>query len=346
MGTERNKPGTNKQDAGNMKKALVTGGGGFLGSNIVRMLLDKGVSVRSLQRSDNPDLKELGVNIIRGDIGDQASVINAAQDCDVVFHVAAKAGVWGDYDDYYQCNVVGTENVLKACRTHNIQKLIYTSTPSVVFDGRDEKNINESAPYPEHFLTAYQKTKALAEQMILEANCDSLLTVALRPHLIWGPGDPHLVPRIIERAKTGKLRLVGKQNNLVDSTYVDNAARAHILAAEDLMNDANCAGKAYFISNGEPLPMSELINKILTTSDLAAVTKSVPIQLAYTIGFLMELFYKILNLDNEPVMTRFIAKQLSCAHYYDLSAAKQDFSYEPTVSIDEGMERLKFSFNK
>jgi 2-alkyl-3-oxoalkanoate reductase len=346
LGTERNKPGTNKQDANNMKKALVTGGGGFLGSNIVRMLLNRGVSVRSLQRSDNPELIKLGVDIIRGDISDQATVINAAQDCDVIFHVAAKAGVWGDYDDYYQCNVVGTENVHKACRTHHIQKLIYTSSPSVVFDGHDENNINESAPYPEHFLTAYQKTKALAEQIVLDANCDSLLTVALRPHLIWGPGDPHLVPRIIERAKTGKLRLVGKQNNLVDSTYVDNAALAHILAAEDLMNDANCAGKAYFISNGEPLPMAELINKILSTSDLAPVTKTIPTQLAYTIGLLMELFYKTLNLNTEPVITRFIAKQLSCAHYYDLSAAKQDFSYEPTISINEGMARLKLSFKE
>ena len=327
-----------------MKKALVTGGGGFLGSNIVRMLLDKDVSVRSLQRSDNPDLKKLGVGVIRGDISDQTTVINAAQDCDIVFHVAAKAGVWGDYDDYYQCNVVGTENILKACQTHHIQKLIYTSSPSVVFDGHDEKNINESAPYPEHFLSAYQKTKALAEQMILQANCDSLLTVALRPHLIWGPGDPHIVPRIIERAKTGKLRLVGKQRNLVDSTYVDNAALAHILAAEDLMNDANCAGKAYFISNGEPLPMAELINKILATSDLVPVTKTIPTQLAYTTGLLLELIYKTLSLNSEPAITRFIAKQLSCAHYYDLSAAKQDFSYNPAVSIDKGLERLKLSF--
>ncbi len=327
-----------------MKKALVTGGGGFLGSSIIRMLLDKGISVRSLQRSDSPDLKELGVDIMRGDISDQTTVTNAAQDCDIVFHVAAKAGVWGKYDDYYQCNVVGTENILEACRTHHIQKLVYTSSPSVVFDGHDEKNINESTPYPKHFLTAYQKTKALAEQMILEANCSSLLTVALRPHLIWGPGDPHLVPRIIERAKTGKLRLVGKQKNLVDSTYVDNAALAHVLAAEDLVNDANCAGKAYFVSNGEPLPMAELINRILMTFDLASVTKTVPTQIAYIVGLLMELFYKVLNLDDEPVMTRFIATQLSCDHYYDLSAAKRDFSYRPVISMDNGLERLKLSF--
>ena len=329
-----------------MKKALVTGGGGFLGSSIVRMLLDKGITVRSLQRSDNPDLKKLGVEIIRGDISDRDTVINAAEGCDVIFHVAAKAGVWGDYDDYYQCNVTGTKNIIDACKTHNIQKLIYTSSPSIVFAGDDEENINESTPYADHFLTAYQKTKALAEQLVLQANNETLATVALRPHLIWGPGDPHLVPRIIERAKAGRLRLVGKQNNLVDSTYVDNAALAHIHASEALAPNAVCAGKAYFISNGEPLPMKELINKILAAADLSPVTKTIPTQLAYTIGMMLEFVYKIFNLKGEPIMTRFVARQLSCAHWYDLSAAKNYLGYQAKVTIDEGMERLKESLNK
>ena len=328
-----------------MKQALVTGGGGFLGSSIVRMLLDKGVDVRSLQRSDNPDLKKLGVEIIRGDISDRDTVINAAAGCDVIFHVAAKAGVWGDYDDYYQCNVTGTKNIIDACQIHNIQKLIYTSSPSIVFAGEDEENINESTPYAEHFLTAYQKTKALAEQMVIEANNDTLATVALRPHLIWGPGDPHLAPRIIERAKAGRLRLVGKQNNLVDSTYIDNAAQAHILAAEALAINAVCSGKAYFISNDEPLPMKELINKILAAAEISPVTKTISTQLAYTIGMMMEIVYKILKLKGEPIMTRFVARQLSCAHWYDLTAAKTYIGYQAKITIDEGMERLKASLN-
>ncbi len=329
-----------------MKQALVTGGGGFLGSNIVRMLLDKGITVRSLQRSDHPDLKKLGVEIIRGDISDRDTVINAAAGCDVIFHVAAKAGVWGNYDDYYQSNVTGTKNIIDACKAHNIQKLIYTSSPSIVFAGEDEENINESTPYAEHFLTAYQETKALAEQMVLQANNETLATVALRPHLIWGTGDPHLAPRIIERAKAGRLRLVGKQNNLVDSTYVDNAALAHLLAAEALGTNTNCAGKAYFISNDEPIPMKELINRILAVANLPPVNKTIPTQLAYTIGMVMEFVYKIFKLKEEPFMTRFIAKQLSCAHWYDLTAAKNDLGYQAKVSIDEGMERLKASLNK
>jgi len=320
-----------------MKIALVTGGGGFLGSNIVRMLLDKRITVRSLQRSNNPDLKKLGVEIMRGDISDRATVINATEGCNVIFHVAAKTGVWGDYDDYYQCNVIGTKNIIEACQTHNIQKLIYTSSPSVIFAGKDEENINESTPYPDHFLTAYQKTKALAEQMVLAANNETLATVALRPHLIWGPGDPHLVPRIIERAKAGRLRLVGKQINLVDSTYIDNAALAHILAAEAIAPNAVCAGKAYFISNDEP---------ILAAADLSPVTKTISPQLAYTIGMMLEFIYKIFKLKDEPIMTRFVARQLSCAHWYDLTAAKTNLGYQSKVTIDEGMERLKASLNK
>lgn len=326
-----------------MKNALVTGGGGFLGSHIVYILINKGIAVRTLQRSDHPELKKAGIESLTGDIRDATTVNHAAEGCDVIFHVAAKTGVWGNYNNYYQCNVIGTKNVLDACKTHGIHKLIYTSTPSVVFSGDDEEGINESTPYPDHFLTAYQKTKALAEQMVLDANSDTLVTIALRPHLIWGPGDPHLVPRIIERARDGRLRLVGKQNNLVDSTYIDNAALAHVLAAEALAHDASCAGKAYFISNGEPLPMAELINKILAAASLSPVTKTIPTQLAYILGMMMEVAYKIFNLKGEPIMTRFVAKQLSCAHWYDLTAAKRDFAYQAETSINEGMQKLKAS---
>lgn len=326
-----------------MKNALVTGGGGFLGSHIVHILLNKGIAVRTLQRSDHPELKKAGIESLTGDISDATTVAHAAEGCDVIFHVAAKTGIWGNYNNYYQCNVIGTKNVLDACKTYGIHKLIYTSSPSVVFSGDDEEGIDESTPYPDHFLTAYQKTKALAEQMVLDANSDSLATVALRPHLIWGPGDPHLVPRIIERARSGRLRLVGKQNNLVDSTYIDNAALAHVLAAKALAPDASCAGKAYFISNGEPLPMAELINKILAAASLSPITKTIPTQLAYILGMMMEVAYKIFNLKGEPIMTRFVAKQLSCAHWYDLTAAKRDFAYQAETSINEGMQKLKAS---
>ena len=321
-------------------KALVTGGGGFLGSAIVRSLLGRGYKVRTFQRGDYPFLYELGVGVHRGDLADGAAVLNATEDCDVIFHVAAKAGVWGNYDEYYQSNVIGTQNVINACEKNQISRLIYTSSPSVVFDGSDEENINESVDYPEKYLTNYPRTKALAERMILKANQEKLATVALRPHLIWGPGDPHLVPRILKRAKAGRLRLVGIRDNLVDSTYIDNAVEAHLLAAENLSTGSACAGKAYFISNGEPIPMAELINRILAAAQLPPVTKRISPATAYLAGMFFESIYKLLHITKEPLMTRFVAQQLSSAHWFDISAARRDLGYQPKISINEGMQLL------
>lgn len=326
-----------------MKTAMVTGGGGFLGSGIVRMLLQHKFKVITLQRSYSAELHRLGVQINRGDISDRQTVIDATRHCDLIFHVAGKAGVWGDYQEYYQTNVVGTENIIAACRLHHINKLIYTSTPSVVFTGDDEEYIDESTPYADRFLTAYQETKALAEQIVLKANSPSLATLALRPHLIWGPGDPHLLPRIIQRAKAGRLRLVGKRRNLIDHTYIDNAALAHILAAQALEHGSRCAGKAYFISDGEPLPMAEWINKLLNVADLPAVTKTIPPPLAYMLATIIETVYKGFNLRHEPPLTRFIVRQLCCAHYYNLAAARRELGYCPLVSTDQGLARLKGS---
>jgi nucleoside-diphosphate-sugar epimerase len=322
-------------------KVLVTGGGGFLGGAIVRALLDKGVAVRAFQRGEYPELNELGVEVCRGDLVDRSLVEEAVNGCNVVFHVAAKAGVWGEFDDYYRCNVNGTRHVIDACIKRGVTKLIYTSTPSVVFNGEDEENINESTPYPSRFFNAYQETKALAERGVLKANSTSLATIALRPHLIWGPGDPHLVPRIIKRAKAGKLKLVGTSSNLVDSTYIDNAALAHILAADHLQPGSSCAGKAYFISNGEPITMADLINRILAAAHLSPVSKTVSPWVASVAGTVFESIYSMLRKKEEPLMTRFIARQLASAHWFDLSAAKQDLGYQPVVTIDEGMQRLE-----
>src|SRR5947199_598803 len=200
-------------------KALVTGGGGFLGSAIVRRLRARGDEVRSFSRGDYPELRNLGVETIQGDLADPEAVTSAAQGCDIVFHVAAKAGIWGPYQEYYRANVLGTQNVIAACRRWHINRLVYTSSPSVVFNGQDMEGVDESTPYPQHFEASYPETKAQAEKLVLEANSDDLATVALRPHLIWGPGDQHLVPRIIARAKIGALRRIGRRPLLVDSIY-------------------------------------------------------------------------------------------------------------------------------
>ncbi|UAL45110.1 NAD-dependent epimerase/dehydratase family protein [Shewanella inventionis] len=326
-----------------VNKVFVTGAGGFLGFAICQRLRAAGIEVVGFARGDYPKLAMLGVDMHRGDISDFTSVKNAIQGCDMVFHVASKAGVWGSKQSYYSPNVDGANNIIKACKALNIHHLVYTSTPSVTFAGIDENGINESAPYASQYLNYYGESKAIAEQNILAANSDSLKTTALRPHLIWGPNDPHLVPRVIERAKAGKLKLVGYQDKLVDTIYIDNAAYAHILAGVDLVYAAKSAGKAYFLSNDQPITMAAMLNNILACADLPPVTKRVPAGVAYTAGVVLEAIYGLLNKTQEPIMTRFVARQLSTSHYFDISAAKQDLGYQPLISIEQGMQRLKQS---
>jgi nucleoside-diphosphate-sugar epimerase len=322
-------------------RVLVTGAGGFLGQSIVRALDARGDEVCTLQRGEYPALNALGVAINKGDIANKDAVIHASENCDAIVHVAARAGIWGDYQDYYRSNVCGTLNVIDACRKNDIKKLVYTSSPSIVFAGEDEDGIDESTPLPEHYLTNYQRTKAEAEELVLSANNKELATVALRPHLIFGPGDPHLAPRIIQRAKSGRLRLVGNRKNLVDITFIDNAVSAHLLALDALQTGANCSGKAYFISNDEPMPMADIVNRILKAASLPSVSKTISPGLAYAVGSVMEAVYSLFHIKSEPFMTRFIARQLSRSHWYNISAAKRDLKYEAKVSIEEGMQRLQ-----
>ena len=320
-------------------KALVTGGGGFLGGAVVRQLRQHGREVRSFTRSAYPWLDELGVEQVLGDLADPVAVENAVAGVDGVYHVAARAGVWGRYADYFATNVTGTENVIAACRKHGVRRLVYTSTPSVVHAGGDIAGANESLPYPPHYAAAYPETKALAEKAVLAANGPALATVALRPHLIWGPGDPHLIPRIVERAKAGKLRRIGSRPVTVDVTYVDNAAEAHLLAANALAS-GTAAGKAYFVSNGEPIDLWEFINRVLAAAGVPPVTRTVSVWKAKLAGRLLEWTYRVLPLPGEPPMTRFVAEQLSTSHWYDITAARRDLGYEPRVTVEEGLARL------
>lgn len=320
--------------------ALVTGGGGFLGSAIVRRLRERGDHVHSLSRGQYPELAALGVVQHQGDIADSIAVSRAASGCDIVFHVAAKAGIAGRYRAYHRVNVLGTANVLTACRHHGIARLVYTSSPSVIFDGRDMAGVDESVPYPSHHEAAYPQTKAIAERLVLRANGPTLATVSLRPHLIWGPGDNHLIPRLLARSRAGRLRRIGREATRIDSVYIDNVADAHVLAAERLAPGSPIAGKAYFITQGEPVPMWDLINRILHAAGLGPVTQSVPTEWAYATGWLLELVYGVFWPNDEPPMSRFVARELTTAHWFDITAARRDLGYEPKVSLDEGMRRL------
>jgi len=321
-------------------KVLVTGATGFLGKALARALLKKRYDVVCFSRRDIPELSELGASVVKGDIADGKAFASALSGCEALFHAASKTGIWGSYDEYYRSNVTGTENALSACIINNVRTLVYTSSPSVVFGETHQEGVNESAPYPDRYLASYPRTKAMAEKLILKANGVELSTVSLRPHLIWGPDDPHFFPRLISRAKTGRLRIVGNGKNLIDSTYIDNVVDAHILALERLSPGSVIAGKSYFITNGEPLQAEDLINRFLKAGGIAPVTGRINAGAAYIAGALMELLHLVFRKSEEPMMTRFLATELSCSHWYDISAAGRELGYYPDVTIDEGMERL------
>lgn len=323
-------------------KILVTGGNGFLGSRIVSRLLAQGHVVDIFARSLDANKSTDNSLHIPGDLTDRDQILRAIEGKDAVFHVAAKAGVWGRRRDYFDTNVTGTRNVIAACGVHGVKTLIYTSTPSVVFNAASLEGVNEDTPYATRFLTHYAESKCIAEKGVLAASgVGGLRTVALRPHLIWGTGDPHLVPRVLARAKAGRLKRVGDGTNKVDITHVEDAADAHVLALEHI---EAAAGKAYFISS-EAVVLWEWINALLSRMGLPPVTRSVPRGLAYKLGATFEFLYGLFGIASEPPMTRFVAENLATSHWFDISRARKDLGYEPkrfgTAALDDYLQTEK-----
>ena len=318
---------------------LVTGGGGFLGKAIVRRLIARGDRVRSFSRSVYPQLAEMGVEQVQGDLADAGAVAAACEGVEAVFHVAAKAGMWGDREAFYKANVTGTENVIAACRQQEVQRLIHTSSPSVVFDDGDMEGVDESVPYPAHFHAPYPETKARAEQLVRAAAENGLATVCLRPHQIWGPEDSHILPRIVARAK--RLKRIGDGTNRVDTIYIDNAAEAHLLADVALAANPELSGRVYFISDDAPIPLWEMVDHLLVASGLPKIKGSVSPQTAYRAGAVFETLYNWLGIEKDPPMTRWVAREAATSHWFDITAAKRDLKYAPIVSIEEGLQRLR-----
>ena len=321
--------------------ALVTGASGFLGLYVVEQLLARGDRVRALCRGNHPRLQALGVETVRADLRNRQAVVDACRGVEAVFHVGGVAGIGGPWKRYHETNTLGTRHVVEGCLTHGVGRLVYTSSPSVTFDGRSQEGVDESAPYPKRWLCHYAHSKALAEQHVLAANgTNGLSTCALRPHLIWGPRDRNLIPRLLSDARRGWLRRVSDGTNLIDTVYVENAASAHLLAADALRPGSPVVARAYFISQGEPVHCWKWINEILALAGLPPVHKSLSLPAAWTIGAACEAVCTLLRLDGEPPMSRFLARQLATSHYFDITRAREDFGYEPKISMAEGMRRL------
>jgi len=320
-------------------RALVTGGGGFLGSGIAKSLHEKQHDVTVVGRHHYSHLPK-GIKLFQGDIRDFDFLRKIIVGMDAVFHTAAFPGIWGRAEDFYSINVDGTHNVIKACLINGVRKLIFTSSPSVVYGSSSLEGVDETVPYPENYLSEYPRTKAIAEKLVIEANGLNLATVSIRPHLIWGPGDPHLVPRLLAKADKGRLVRVGQGENRVDIIYIDNAVYAHLQACDALGIGKPSAGKVYFVSDGEPVNLWEWINEVLKKTSRPPVTRSISYRTASRLGYFLEKIYNWGNIKKEPPMTRFLASQLATSHYFNISLAKKDFGYGPVVNPEEGMNRL------
>jgi nucleoside-diphosphate-sugar epimerase len=364
---------------------LVTGGTGFLGRHIVGRLLAQGRPVTVLARRAAPGLAARGVRFITAALDDTAALRDACAGIHTVFHVAAKVGVWGRYDDFHRANVLGTRALLASARAHGARVFVHTSTPSVVYNGRDLAGADESLPLTTRCPSPYPLTKAVAEREVLAADSPALRTVALRPHLIWGDDDPHLIPRVLAQARRGRLRIVGAGRNRVDMVHVENATDAHLLAEAALLRelypdakntraaagifgvrrpvaafdgatsraapsaDANAkpatapgtaSGRAYFITNGEPVLLWDWINHLLAALGAPPVRKRIPLRAASAIGACCEAAWRVLPLRGEPPLTRFIAAELAKDHWFDPAAARRDLGYAPRISMAEGTAAL------
>ncbi len=329
--------------------ALVTGGTGFLGRHIVEQLLAAGRSVAVLARRSAPDLERRGVRCLTADLADPGAMGAACRGVATVFHTAAKVGVWGSRTAFFRANVLGTRALLDGCREQGVQRLVYTSTLSVIYNGRDLAGVDESLPLATACPSAYPLSKAAAEREVLAANSPALRTIALRPHLIWGVGDPHLVPRMLTQARSGRLRIVGPGRNRVDLVHVRNVADAHLLAERALGDrppaaagtpEPPAAGRAYFVTNGEPVFLWDWINGLLRGLGLPPVTRHLSRRAALAAGAGSELLWYLLRLRGEPPLTRFVAKELALDHWADIGAARRDLGYEPRVTMAEGTAEL------
>lgn len=325
-------------------KVLVTGAGSLLLGGIAQQLAERGDHVVCLQRRVKERTHQ-NITMFAGDIRDRGSVTEAANGCDAIIHGAARVGVMGSWEEFHSTNVDGTSNIVSAAGEHRIARLVYVSTPSVAHVGDAIEGDIATPATTGRKRAYYAESKAQAEILALQASGADLGVVAIRPHLVWGPGDTQLVGRIVERARQGRLMMVGTGNALVDSTFIENAISAHMAALDAVTPGSPCAGKAYVISNGEPRTVNELMSRICEAAGVEFSPKHVPALIARNLGSLVERVWPLFRKD-EPPITRFVAEQLGTAHWFDQRPVQNDLNWKPTVSLDEGFVRLAHWFEQ
>lgn len=323
-------------------RALVTGGGGFVGGALCRRLQALGHDVTALGRRPNPAMEDVGVRSVVHDltaVNAAATLAKLLAGADCVFHTAAHVKMWGPREAFVRGNIGATDNVIAACRSAGVDKLVFTSSPSVVAADHDLRGIDESQPYPRRYRALYPETKAAAERAVLAAHGPHLRTIALRPHLIFGPGDTNLVPTILKRARAGRLVQVGDGTNLVDLTFIDDCVSAHLLAADALDRRPEAGGRAYFISQGTPVPLWEWIAKVLALHDVPPVRKRISATTARLLATAAETAWRMFRLASDPPLTRFLAEEMSTDHYFDIGAARRDLGFAPGCTVWEATAR-------
>jgi len=327
-------------------KILVTGASGFVGGAVVHELLARGYKVRGTGRKPRPEGFPGEAEYESTDLCDLQRLPPLLVNCTAIVHVAAKAGVWGSQESFRRPNVEATRNLLEHAGSAGVRYFVHTSTPSVVYNGQSIQGGDESLPYGRSFPCEYLTTKAEAEKMVLMAHREgSFQTLALRPHLVWGPGDPHLFPRVFERVRQGRLRQVGNGTNRVDMTYIDNVAQGHVDALESLVQGKG-GGEAYFLTQDEPVALWPFVNRVLEGAGYPPVKKKLPLGAATCIGAACELVWRLLRRKGEPPMTRFVAVELAKDHWFSSSKARDVLGYKPKVSMEEGLQRYLESLSR
>ncbi|MFS0731542.1 NAD-dependent epimerase/dehydratase family protein [Curtobacterium sp. 1P10AnD] len=317
-------------------RVLVTGASGFLGRATAAAVRDAGHEVRTFQRRPSG---VAGVTDVLGSVSDPDTLARAVADVDAVVHLAAKVSLAGDPADFRRVNVDGTRALLGAAKAAGAVRVVFVSSPSVAHTGRSLAGVSAGPAEPERARGEYARTKAAAELLALAADEPGFAVVAVRPHLVWGPGDTQLVGRIVERARAGRLPLLDSGAALIDTLYVDNAASAMVAALEHAADDG-VHGSAYVVTNGEPRPVGELIAGICAASGVPVPRWHVPASVARAAGSVVEAVWRVRPGQDEPPMTRFLAEQLSTAHWFDQRRTRRDLGWVPSVSIDEGLARL------